>query len=137
LIEAALLRLYFAVPIKSTIMKNLSYVFAANEATPISNASNVSLHDLVDRLMNSFLPLAVSKHSFMINDIEAGFNVQGDEQELAFVIGSMMMNAIKYSRSACVRIDVIRKYNGIQIRIRNNGACYYSTLFNNYANVAA
>jgi signal transduction histidine kinase len=137
LIEAALLRLYFAVPIKSTIMKNLSYVFAANEATPISNASNVSLHDLVDRLMNSFLPLAVSKHSFMINDIEAGFNVQGDEQELAFVIGNMMMNAIKYSRSACVRIDVIRKYNGIQIRIRNNGACYYSTLFNNYANVAA
>lgn len=135
--EPALLHLYFAVPFKSTIMKNLSYVFAANEATTISNTNNVSLHDLVDRLLNSFLPLAVSKHSFMINDIEAGFNVQGDEQELAFVIGNMIMNAIKHSKSACVRIDVVRKYNGIQLRIRNNGACYYSTIFNSYANKAA
>lgn len=118
-------------------MKSLSYVFGHQSTTIVSHGNTISLHNLVDRLMNSFLPMAVEKHSFMINDIGAGFNVQADEQELAFVVGNMMMNAIKHSKSACVRIDVIRKYNGIQLRIRNNGACYYSTVFNNYANVAA
>ena len=118
-------------------MKNLSYVFGASHETTVSNDHNVSLHHLVNRLMDSFIPLAVSKHSFIINDIDAAFKVQADEQVLAFVIGNMMENAIRHSRSACVRIDVIRKYNGIQVRIRNNGACYYSTVFNSYANVAA
>ena len=118
-------------------MKSLSYVFGATEQTTIANANNVSLHHLVNRLMDSFLPLAVSKNSFFINDTDANFNVQADEQELAFLVGNMMMNAIRHSRATCVRIDVVRKYNGIQLRIRNNGAFYYSTIFNSFANVAA
>ena len=118
-------------------MKTISFAFAANSETTVHETGNVSLHHLVDRLMDSFLPLAVSKHSFIINDIDADFKVQADEQELAFVVGNMMISAIKHSKAACIRIDVIRKYNGIQLRIRNNGACYYSTVFNSFANVAA
>lgn len=118
-------------------MKNLSYVFGHNETTTVANPIAVSLHALVDRLMESFIPMAVSKHSFIINDIDAGFNVQADEQVLAFVVGNMMMNTIRHSKSSCIRIDVVRKYNGIQLRIRNNGACYYGTVFNSFANNAA
>ena len=32
-------------------MKSLSYVFGPNETTTVSNANSVSLHCLVDRLM--------------------------------------------------------------------------------------
>lgn len=117
-------------------MKNLSHVFGHQSTTTLAPSNGVSLHQLVDRLMDSFIPLAVSKHSFIINDIDAGFNVQADEQVLAFVVGNMMLNAIRHSRSSCIRIDVIRKYNGIQLRIRNNGACYYGTVFNTF-NAAA
>lgn len=118
-------------------MKSLSYVFGHESTTAVSNVHNISLHNLVDHLMDSFLPLAVAKHSFIINDIDAGFNVEGDEQVMAYIIGNMMMNAIGHSKAACVRIDVIRKYNGIQVRIRNNGACYYSSVFNSIGQIAA
>jgi signal transduction histidine kinase len=136
LIETVFFDRYFDSTNKSNFMQTLSHTFGTFNETTVS-PNRVSLHHLVDRLMDSFLPLAVAKHSFFINDIDAAFTIQADEQELAFVVGNMMMNAINHSRSACVRIDVVKKYNGIQLRIRNNGACYYGTVFNSFANVAA
>ncbi len=117
-------------------MKSLSYVFGATEtATTVSNANNVSLHHLVDRLMDSFIPLAVSKRSFIVNDIDAGFDVQADEQVLAYVVGNMLNNVINSSKSVCIRIEAVRKENGIQLRVRNNGSFFYSTVANSFAPV--
>jgi signal transduction histidine kinase len=113
-------------------MKSLSHVFGTTQETTVTNNDNVSLHHLVDRLMDSFIPLAVSKHSFIINDIDTGLKVQADEQVLAFLVGNMMINVINSSRSACVRIEAIKKPNGIQLRISNNGQRYYSTIFNTF-----
>jgi signal transduction histidine kinase len=113
-------------------MKSLSHVFGTIQETTVTNNDHVSLHHLVDRLMDSFIPLAVSKHSFIINDIDTGLKVQADEQVLAFLVGNMMINVINSSRSACVRIEAIKKPNGIQLRISNNGQRYYSTIFNTF-----
>jgi len=115
-------------------MKSLSYVFghpATN--TTVSNANQVSLHRLVDRLMLSFIPLAVSKNSFIINDIDIDFDLQADEQVLAFVIGNMMNNVISSSRSVCIRVEAVRKEHGIQVRVRNNGSYFYSIIANSFA----
>ena len=116
-------------------MKSLSYVFSA----PVNaiHKNPVSLHQLVGHLVNSFLPLAVSKQNFFVNDIDRSFQVDADEQVLAFAVGNMMLNAIRQSRSSCVRIDVVQKYNGIQLRIRNNGICYYGNILNSLETIAA
>lgn len=116
-------------------MKSLSYVFSAT--ANVTQPNTVCLHQLVDRLMISFLPLAVSKQNFFINDIDQSFRVEGDEQVLAFAVGNMMLNAIRQSRSTCVRIDIVRKCNGIQLRIRNNGISYYGNILNSMENIAA
>jgi signal transduction histidine kinase len=117
-------------------MKTLSHVFGTTHETTVTDTENVSLHHLVDRLMVSFIPLAVSKHSFIINDIDARLNVQADEQVLAFIVGNMMINVINSSRSACIRIEAIKKPNGIQLRISNNGTRYYSTIFTYFGQAA-
>jgi signal transduction histidine kinase len=116
-------------------MKSLSYVFGYNETTTVSNANNISVHNLVDRLMDSFLPLAVAKRSFIINDIDAEFNVEADEQVLAFVIGSLMSNMINSSKSVCIRVQAKRTEKGIQLRVSNDGAFFYSTVANSFAPV--
>lgn len=116
-------------------MKSLSYVFGYNQTTAVSNATNVSLHNMVDRLMDSFLPLAVAKRSFIINDIDPEFNVEADEQVLAFVIGSFMSNMIDSSKSGCIRVQAKRTENGIQLRVSNNGPFFYSTVANSFAPV--
>jgi signal transduction histidine kinase len=118
-------------------MKSLSHVFGNTLETTVTDTENVSLHYLVDRLMESFIPLAVSKHSFIINDVDARLKVQADEQMLAFIVGNMMINVINSSRSACVRIEAIKKPNGIQLRISNNGQRYYSTVFTYFGQAAA
>lgn len=116
-------------------MKSLSYVFGYNETIAISTTSPVSLHHLVDRLMDSFIPLAVAKRSFIINDIDPEFNVEADEQVLAFVIGSLMSNMISSSKTVCIRVQAKRTEKGIQLRVSNNGTFYYSTVANSFAPV--
>lgn len=116
-------------------MKSLSYVFGYNETTTVSNANTISLHNLVDRLMDSFLPLAVAKHSFIINDIDAEFNVEADEQVLAFVVGSLMSNMINSSKSVCIRVQAGKTEKGIQLRVSNDGAFFYSSVANSFAPV--
>lgn len=116
-------------------MKSLSYVFGYNETTTVSHVDNISLHTLVDRLMDSFLPLAVAKHSFIINDIDAAFNVEADEQVLAFVVGSLMSNMINSSKSVCIRVQARKTEKGIQLRVSNDGAFFYSTVANSFAPV--
>lgn len=117
-------------------MKNLAYTFGPRETTTtVSTANEISLHNLVDRLMNSFIPLAVSKHSFIINDIDANFNMEADEQVLAFVVGNLLGNVINSSKNVCIRIEAVRKENGIQLRVRNNGAFFYSSVANSFAPV--
>lgn len=116
-------------------MKSLSYVFGCNETTTVSHVNNISLHTLVDRLMDSFLPLAVAKRSFIINDIDAAFNVEADEQVLAFVVGSLMTNMINSSKSVCIRVQARKTEKGIQLRVSNDGAFFYSTIANSFAPV--
>ena len=116
-------------------MKNLSYVFGYSETSFVPNSNEVSLHNLVDRLMDSFLPLAVAKRSFIINDIDPSLNMTADEQVLAFVVGSLMSNVINSSKSVCIRMEAVRTEKGVQLRVRNNGSFFYSTVAHSFAPV--
>ena len=116
-------------------MKSLS--FQLNTATAIARPSttSVSLHKLVDKLMNSFIPLAVANKSFIVNDIEADFELEANEQILAYVVGNLLNNAITCSKSVCIRIEAVKDPKGLQIRVRNNGTFYYSTVAHGFSEV--
>ena len=117
-------------------MKNLSYVFGPSETKTVANpTTSISLHNLVDRLMDSFIPQAVAKNSLIINDVNADFDIQADEQVLAFVVGNLLSNVISSSKSVCIRVEAVRKENGIHVRVRNNGAFFYSTVAHSFAPV--
>jgi K+-sensing histidine kinase KdpD len=119
-------------------MKSLSLTLDAPSAiTTNSTSTAVSLHQLVDQLMASFIPLAVTQKSFIINDVDETFQLQANEQVLAFIVGNLLTNAISSSQSVCIRIEALKKPEGIQIRVRNNGAHYYSMVSNGFSQVVA
>ena len=82
---------------------------------------------IVHRLLDSFIPVAVAKNSFIINDVDASFQLKADEQVLAFVVGNLLNNAINSSRSVCIRVEAVKTEAGVQIHVRHNGASYHST----------
>jgi C4-dicarboxylate-specific signal transduction histidine kinase len=120
-------------------MKSLSLTLPATPAfSQISTTStSVSLHQLVDRLMDSFIPLAATQKSFIINDVDKAFQLQANEQVLAFIVGNLLNNAIACSQSACIRIEAVKQPDGVLIRVRNNGTHFYSTVAHGFSDVVA
>lgn len=112
-------------------MKSLSS--ASNNVLVPQTADTISLHQLVSRLMNSFIPLAVAKNSFIINDVGSDFYLTADEQVLSVVVSSLLTNAVNSSENVCIRIEAIKTGQGVQIRVRHNGASYYSTVANSFS----
>jgi C4-dicarboxylate-specific signal transduction histidine kinase len=119
-------------------MKSLSIPQTATTAfTQSSTSTSVSLHNLVDQLMYSFIPLAAQQHSFIINTVEKDFQLHADEQVLAFIVGNLINNAIVCSHDACIRIEAVKKAEGVQIIVRNNSANFYSTIAHGFSQVVA
>jgi C4-dicarboxylate-specific signal transduction histidine kinase len=119
-------------------MKSLSFTPNASPAiTQTSTSTAVSLHQLVDQLMNSFIPLAVHQKSFIINDVDDSFQLEANEQVLAFIVGNLLNTAICSSESICIRIEAVKEPAGIQIRVRNNGAHFYSTVSHGFSDAVA
>jgi C4-dicarboxylate-specific signal transduction histidine kinase len=113
-------------------MKSLSTEINATTTAPVTT---ISLRELVSRLMDGFIPLAVSKNSFIINDVHASLLMHADEQALAFVVGNLLTNAIDSSMNVCIRVESIQTDTGVQIRVRHNGASFHSTVANSFVPV--
>jgi C4-dicarboxylate-specific signal transduction histidine kinase len=117
-------------------MKSLSIALHSETAdATTTKTSSVSLHTLVNQLMNSFIPLAVAQKSFIINDIDKTFNLQADEQVLAYVVGNLLHNAITSSKNVCIRVEAVKTAKGLEIRVRNNGSYFYSTVSHGFSHI--
>lgn len=117
-------------------MKSLSITLQPETVdTTTTTTTSVSLHTLGNQLMNSFIPLAVAQKSFIINDIDKSFTVQADEQVLAFVVGNLLHNAITSSKSSCIRMEAVKTAKGLEIRVRNNGSYFYSTVSHGFSHI--
>lgn len=118
-------------------MKSLSTL--TNTPNPQANyaasANTVSLQQLVSRLLDSFIPVAVAQNSFIINDVDTSVQLKADEQVLAFVVGNLLTNAINSSKSVCIRVEAVKTETGVQIRVRHNGASYHSIVAHSFSQV--
>ena len=95
----------------------------------------VPLHRLVDQLMVGLLPLVTGKKSFIINDVDQTFHLQADENLLAYVLGNLLSGAINGTENVCIRVEAICNTEGVQVRVRNNGTYFYSTVSNGFSHV--
>ena len=114
-------------------MKSLS-IHPTTPSTPFSTATSetISLRQLVSRLLNSFIPMAVTNNSLIVNDVQENVLVKADEQTLAFVVGNLLTNAINSSKSVCIRVEAVKHSNGTEIRVRHNGASFHSTVAHSF-----
>jgi len=95
----------------------------------------VPLHRLIDQLMVGLLPLVTGKKSFIINDVDDTFQLQADENLLAYVLGNLLSGAISGTENVCIRVEAICNNDGVQVRVRNNGAYFYSTVSHGFLHV--
>jgi len=96
----------------------------------------VSLHQLVNRLQAGLLPQAISKRSIIINDIAKTLFVSADEDILAFILGSLISNAVYSTSNCCIRVEAISREGCIQIQVKNNGVFIYSSLMHSLGHIA-
>jgi len=107
-------------------MKNQSYQ-SLTPAVPSIAGNATSLYQLVNKLQLSLLSQASVKKSFIINGIDKSVAVFAEENTLAYVIGSLLSNAVQSTSNCCIRVETVSIADQLQIRIRNNSAFVYSS----------
>jgi len=116
-------------------MKTLIQFTSPVSSTQTVAAEPVPLHRLIDQLMVGLLPLVTGKKSFIINDVDQTFQLWTDENLLAYVLGNLLSGAINGSDNVCIRVEAISNQEGVQIKVRNNGTHFYSTVSNGFSHV--
>lgn len=116
-------------------MKSLTPFPFSVSSTQTVLTEPVPLHRLIDQLMVGLLPLVTGKKSFVINDVDQAFRVHADENVLAFVLGNLLSGAINGTENVCIRVEAVCNEEGVQIRVRNNGTHFYSTVSHGFTHV--
>ena len=116
-------------------MKSLTQFPFAVSSTQTVLVEPVPLHRLIDQLMVGLLPLVTGKKSFVINDVDHSFRVHADEDVLAYVLGNLLSGAINGTANVCIRVEAVSNEEGVQIRVRNNGTYFYSTVSHGFSHV--
>src|ERR1700749_259513 len=80
-----------------------------------------SLYEIVKKLQLGLLPLSIKKKTIISNDADKNLRVFADEYIVAFVIGSLMSNAVYSTSNCCIRVEASVMQSKIFIRITNNG----------------
>lgn len=116
-------------------MKSLMHFTHPVSSTQTVISQPVPLHRLIDQLMVGLLPMVTGKKSFIINDVDQTFQLEADENLLAYVLGNLLSGAINGSENVCIRVEAVCNTEGVQIRVRNNGSYFYSTVSNGFTHV--
>jgi len=122
--------------------------FAASSAAPLQcplvaevvpaqavPCEKISLHELVSGLVQSLLPLTISRHSLILNEIPRNLRVAADENMLAYVLWNLINGAIQSTRHECIHIEAITVGDRLMIRIKDAGTCFHQTLSREYRQV--
>ncbi len=106
-----------------------------NPSGRVSHPSRTSLHQLVNRLQNGLLQQAVEKKSIIINDVDKTLSIRTDEDMLAYLIGSIMGNAVFSTSNCCIRVETVCTEDAIHVRVKNNGVFIYSSRMFSLGNI--
>jgi C4-dicarboxylate-specific signal transduction histidine kinase len=82
---------------------------------------------MVSRLQSALLPQAVDKKSLIINDVDKTLLLDADENTLAYVVGSLLSNAVYSTSNSCIRVETALDEKGLRLCVRNNGPFTYNS----------
>lgn len=92
----------------------------------LTNVRNtISLYDFVNALADGLLPLAVTRGSFIVNEIDKNLDIEVDEHMLAYVLWNLLNRVIHSTQQECFRIDSVVENNCTMIRVKNAGVYFY------------
>jgi len=97
--------------------------------------SQISLHQFVDELTLGLLPLAVSRKSIIINQIDRDLQVGSDENILAYVLWNLLDRAVNSTQNECIHIESVTEGDSTLIRVRNAGTYFYRTVCHSFRQV--
>ena len=67
--------------------------------------NHTDLHLLVNDVLNSILPLALSRKSFIVNDVSHNMIIYADKDILALVLGDLIKTTLAYAENDCIRVS--------------------------------
>jgi light-regulated signal transduction histidine kinase (bacteriophytochrome) len=95
----------------------------------------ISLHRFVDDLTTGLLPLAVSRKTIIINQIDRELEVGTDENMLAYVLWNLLDRAVSSTQNDCIHVESVRREENTMIIVRNAGVYFYRTLSHGFRQV--
>jgi len=104
-------------------------------SAPEVPSSKVSLHELVSRLLQSLLPVAVLRRNLILNEIPRDLRVGADENMLAYVLWSLVNGAIQSTQNECIRIEATTVDSHLMIRVKDVGTYFRHIISSEYRQV--
>jgi hypothetical protein len=80
-----------------------------------------NLNQIVNRLTESYLPLAVRNHSFFVNDVPADLSIDHNREWIASVIGGLLGTVTGHAKSTCIRVSAKKHGHVIVFTIQESG----------------
>jgi len=100
-----------------------------------SQCNCIPLHRFVDELTMGLLPLAVSRKSIIVNQIDRELEVGSDENMLAYVLWNLLDRAVSSTQNECIHIESVHSEENTTILVRNAGTYFYRTLTHGFRQV--
>jgi hypothetical protein len=87
-------------------------------------SKKIILKDLANDLIKGLLPTAITRNSFIINDIPDGANIDADAEVVAHILGSLLNNTVSSSHDGCIRISAKQEDSYMTISVKDNNNDY-------------
>ena len=101
----------------------------------IAHCAKLSLNELVSGLVQSLLPLAIRRHSLVLNEIPRDLRVTADENMLAYVLWNLVNGAIQSTHNECLHIQAVTEGDRLMILIKDVSVYFHHTISRDYRQV--
>ena len=98
-------------------------------------SNKIPLHRFVDELLTGLIPLAVSRRSLIINQIDRNIELGSDENMLAYVLWNLLNRVVNSTQNECIQIESVCDGDHTMIRVRNAGVYFYRTVCHGFRQV--
>jgi nitrogen fixation/metabolism regulation signal transduction histidine kinase len=94
-------------------------------APVIKMANKIALRQFTNQLIKGILPSAISRNSFIVNDIPDDASLYAaDENLVAHILNNLLTNTVGSSHNGCIRVSAKQEDNHIVICVKDNNNDY-------------
>lgn len=99
---------------------------------PSKNRIKVSLHQVVNDLLNSLQPLAMKHNNVVLNGIPKGLCFVAEENVLAYVLWNLLSSVISSKTNECIHVQTLVDDDRTMICVKDVGNYLYRSLAPEY-----